>query len=282
MRSDRRKASLGIRLPQDIMGRLSAEAARSGQSIDEIIRTCIQRTLIDRSDDNAVYLSTPINAIVEGLYVDKTTIGDVKKHGDFGLGTFNYLDGEMILLDGMAYQITSTGEVHTIADGEHTPFACVTFFQPDTWDEVGGGISAPGIFELLDTLIPSPNMLYALRIDGVFEYVKTRAVPKTENYLPLVEAAKNQIIFEFSHVEGSLAGFFTPGFMASLSAPGYHLHMLTADRRHGGHLMECRVKKARIGIQHVPKLEVGLPVTLDYLTADFNRDTKRDLDQAER
>jgi acetolactate decarboxylase len=125
-------------------------------------------------------------------------------------------------------------------------------------------------------------MLYALRIDGVFEYVKTRAVPKTDNYLPLVEAAKNQVVFEFSHVEGSLAGFFTPAFMPSLNAPGYHLHMLTSDRRHGGHLMACRLIRARIGIQHIPKLEVGLPVTLDYLTADFNRDTKKDLDKAER
>ncbi len=230
--------------------------------------------------ENAVYLSTPINALVEGFYIEKTTIGDVRKHGDFGLGTFNYLDGEMILLDGAAYQITAKGKVQAVADSEQTPFACVTFFHPDTWDDIGDG--SPGIFDLLDRLIPSPNMLYALRIDGTFKYVKTRAVPKTKNYLPLVEAAKNQIVFELADVEGSLAGFYTPQFMASLNAPGYHLHMLAADRQHGGHLMECCLGRARIGIQHVPRLEVDLPFTLDYLTADFNRDTKKDLDKAER
>ena len=231
--------------------------------------------------ENAVYLSTPINALVEGFYVERTTIGEVKTHGDFGLGTFNYLDGEMILLDGVAYQIKANGEVSTVPDTEYTPFACVTFFHPDTWDDIEGDGETPDIFALLDTLIPSPNMLYAVRIDGVFDYVKARAVPKTANYLPLVEAAQHQIIFEFSPIEGSLAGFYTPAFMASLNAPGYHLHMLTADRRHGGHLMECRLKRARIGIQHIPKLHVDLPVTLDYLTADFNRDTKKDLDRAE-
>ena len=202
--------------------------------------------------------------------------------GDFGLGTFNYLDGEMTLLDGIAYKVTAAGEVLVVADAEKTPFACVTFFHPDTWDDVPSGTTPASVFDLLDALIPSPNMLYALRIDGIFDYVKTRSIPKTENYLPLVAAAKNQTVFEFKDVEGSLAGFYTPAFMASLNAPGYHLHMLTADRRHGGHLMECRLRRARIGIQHVPKLEVDLPLTLDYLTADFNRDTKQDLDQAER
>jgi acetolactate decarboxylase len=232
--------------------------------------------------DNAVYLSVPINALVEGLYEEKITIGDIKTHGDFGLGTFNHLDGEMVLLDGEAYQIKTDGKATIISDTEQTPFACVTFFRPDTWDDIPEGTSSADIFELLNRLIPSPNMLYALRVEGVFELVKTRAVPRTDNYVPLVEAAKNQIVFEFSHVEGSLIGFFTPDFMASLNAPGYHLHMLTADRRHGGHLMDCRVERAHVGIQHIPKLEVDLPFTLDYLTAQFSRDTKKDLGKAER
>jgi acetolactate decarboxylase len=233
-------------------------------------------------DDLAVYLSAPINAIVEGFYEEKTTMGDVLRHGDFGLGTFNHLDGEMVLLDGRAYHIGGDGQVGTVPDREQTPFACVTFFRPDTWDDMPGSTPAADVFELLNRLIPSPNMLYAIRIDGVFESVKARAMTKTDNYVPLVEAAEHQATFQFSHVEGSLVGFFTPGFMASLNAPGYHLHFLTEDRRHGGHLMDCRMLSGRIGIQHVPRLEVDLPFTLDYLTARFNRDAKRDLDKAER
>lgn len=231
---------------------------------------------------NAVYLSVPINALIEGFYEEKTTIADVKKHGDFGLGTFNHLDGEMLLLDGMAYQIKANGEVAIVPESECTPFACVTHFRPETWDEIERNEAHESIFSLLDKILPSPNMLYAIRIDGTFEYVKTRSVPRTDNYLPLVEAVKSQIFFEFFNVEGSLGGFFTPSFMASLNAPGYHLHMLTNDCRHGGHLVECRFTSARIGIQHVPKLEVDLPFTLDYLTADFTRDSQKDLDKTER
>lgn len=269
-------------LPLDVREALEREEKRTGRKPEELIITRLRAGLAGSAPENAVYLSKPINALVEGYYTEQTTIGDIKKHGDFGLGTFNYLDGEMILLDGIAYQASAQGTVQTVADAEETPFACVTFFRPDTWDEIGAGAHSKGVFEVLDSLIPSPNMLYAFRIDGVFEYAKTRAVPRTANYLPLVEAVKDQIVFEFANVEGSLTGFFTPAFMANLNAPGYHLHMLTADRRQGGHLMECRLSRARIGIQHVPKLEVGLPVTLDYMTADFNRDTKKDLDKAER
>jgi hypothetical protein len=70
--------------------------------------------------------------------------------------------------------------------------------------------------------------------------------------------------------------------MESLNAPGYHMHFLTEDRLHGGHLIECVLKTAHIGIQHVPKLDVGLPVTLDFLTADLTRDIGDDLDKAEK
>jgi len=272
----------GVQLPTDLVKAFERMAELSGQTADELIAARLRDALHGPAKENAVYLSVPINALVEGLCVAQTTIGDIRSHGDFGLGTFNHLDGEMILLDGTAYQIAASGEVKPAADDEQTPFACVTAFRPDTWDEIPEGGASADIFTLLDSLIPSTNMLYALRIDGVFDDVKTRAIPRTENYRPLVEAAKNQTVFEFSRTEGSLAGFYTPGFMASLNAPGYHIHMLTADRSQGGHLMACRLRKARIGIQHVPKLEVGLPVTLDYLTAEFSRNTREDLDKAER
>ena len=228
-----------------------------------------------------IYLP-PINAILEGLYEEKTTIGDIRKRGDFGLGTFNHLDGELVLLDGKAYQVRIDGKADAVGDGEHTPFACVTFSQADTWDEFPDGSEEKGIFDLLETLIPSPNMLYAIRVEGIFESVKTRSVSRTDNYLPLVEATKRQMVLELSAVGGSMAGFFTPGFMPSLCAPGYHLHLLTHDRRQGGHLLDCRLRSGRIGIRHIPRLEVDLPFPLDYLTTQFNRDPKSDLDKAER
>lgn len=268
-------------LPPDLLNQLRISSEQSGCSPADLIERSLRQFLVDRSKENAVYLSAPINALVEGLYVENTTMAEVKRHGDFGLGTFNFLDGEMVLLDGNAYQIRFDGKVYHVEDNEKSPFACVTFFNPDTIDEIENSDDAKGFNDLLDDLRPSENMLYAIRIDGTFGYVKTRAVPRSENYRPLVEATKNQPVFDFHDVRGCLAGFYTPSFMESLNAPGYHIHFLSEDRQHGGHMIECVLRKVRIGIQHVPKLDVGLPMTLDYLTTDLTRNVGKDLDKAE-
>jgi acetolactate decarboxylase len=269
-------------LPPDLLSRLRLSSEQTGCPPADLLRNALRRFLAPTSSHNAVYLSAPINALVAGLYVENTTIGHIKQHGDFGLGTFNFLDGEMVVLDGCVYQIRSDGHVCQVADNEQSPFACVTFFKPDTIEELNSSDGAKSRFyDVLDNLIPSRNMLYAIRVDGTFNHVKTRVVPRSDNYRPLVEATKNQPVFDFDNVRGCLAGFYTPGFMESLNAPGYHMHFLTEDRQHGGHLIECALGSVRIGIQHVPKLDVGLPITLDYLTADLTRDVGADLNKAE-
>lgn len=230
----------------------------------------------------SVYLCAPVNALVQGLYEENVPLSEVRKHGDFGLGTFNDLDGEMILLDGAVYQVSGDGAVKAVTEDVLTPFACVTFFKALTEDNLDGGLDAAGFNEWLLRLLPSPNIFYAIRFDGVFKRIRTRSVPKQDNYRPLVEVAKVQPEFEFEDVEGTLAGFYTPSFMASLNVPGLHLHFLSADRRCGGHLLRCEPLRGRVGIQFIRRLELGLPATLDYLTGDFDRDVRKDLDRAEK
>ena len=86
-----------------------------------------------------LYLCSPANALVEGIYEEKIPFREIKKHGDFGIGTFDHLDGEMIMLDGMIYQITGDGHVTVVDDSAMTPFACVTFYEPLTHDELDQG-----------------------------------------------------------------------------------------------------------------------------------------------
>jgi acetolactate decarboxylase len=116
----------------------------------------------------------------------------------------------------------------------------------------------------------------------VFSHVKVRSVPKQDSYRPLVEVAKDQPVYNFQNIEGTLAGFFTPSFMSSVNVPGWHLHFLSADLQHGGHLLECRPQKIRAGIQFIHSLELSLPTSLDYLTLDFQRDIGQDLNKAEK
>jgi len=229
-----------------------------------------------------IYLCAPVNALVEGIYEAKIPFKKVKEHGDFGLGTFDDLDGEMVMLDGLIYQITADGRVHQVDEQAHTPFACVTFYDPLSHDELGTELSYADFQEWLQGLLPSPNIFYAIRAEGHFSHLRARSVPKQENYRPLVEVAREQPVFTFTDIEGTLAGFYTPAFMASLSVPGLHLHFLSADRQRGGHLLECRPTRARVGVQFMSSLELALPMNLDYLTWDFRRDTGQDLDKAEK
>ena len=58
-------------------------------------------------------------------------IGTLRKYGDLGLGTFEQLDGEMVVVDGRVFQVRSNGSVREVADHVMTPFATVTRFRPD-------------------------------------------------------------------------------------------------------------------------------------------------------
>lgn len=245
-------------------------------------RTTIRR-IRKRKNEKKIYLCAPVNSLVEGIYEQNIPFTEIKKHGDFGLGTFNDLDGEMVMLDGRIYRVGSDGKVNQIADETTcTPFACVTFFESASEDRIDRELSYPEFLNWMTGLMPSPNLFYAFRIEGEFAYVKTRSVPKQENYRPLVEVAKEQPVFEFKDTSGLMIGFYTPSFLPSLNVPGVHLHYLTRDMTSGGHLLECRPRKVTVELQYLYTLELSLPTNLDYLTWDFQRDIGKDLDKAEK
>lgn len=229
-----------------------------------------------------LYVTAPVNALVEGLYQQDSAMTDVLARGDFGIGTFNQLDGEMVVLDGRVYQLRADGIAYAVPEQTRTPFACVTFFRPYSFEEIDQALTFSGLTALLDRLLPSTNMLYAIRIDGSFDQVRTRSVPRQESYRPLVEVAREQPEFEFAAIDGTLVGFWTPHFLKSIAVPGYHFHFLTRDKTRGGHLLECRPRQVRISLQHIPSLQLGLPLTLDYMTADLGRDIGADLEEAEK
>lgn len=234
-----------------------------------------------RTSRPPVFISAPIAALVEGIYRADTTIGLLRQKGNLGIGTFNDLDGEMVLLDGTVYCLRPQGDAEVIADDVRTPFALTTQFEGDTEDrfvKVGEAAFEPALLDL----VPSANLMYAIRIDGHFDYVRARSVPKMMNYMPLAEIAKLQTVFEFSDVEGTIVGFYTPTFLAGVHLPGLHLHFITRDRTRGGHLLAAAPSLASVRLQHAASVELGLPMTLDFLTMERVRDMAADLDKVER
>lgn len=233
-------------------------------------------------NESALYMSSPINALLEGLYRDDISIQLLKTKGDFGIGTFNNLDGEMIVLDGNFYRIDLDGNAHQVADQAQTPFSTVCFFKGMLSEALQSPMDYAALMTTMGYLLPSDNMFYAIKVVADFARVETRSVPHTENYRPLSEATDHQKRRKFVDISGTLVGFYTPPFVPSLNVPGYHFHFLNEAHTAGGHLLSCDVVQAQIELMLFSRMELSLPMTLDYLTATFERDARKDLEKAER
>ena len=78
-----------------------------------------------------VYQHGTLGGLMESLMAGTAEIGTLLTQGDFGIGTLEGSNGEIILLDGTLYHANQTGEI-TILEGEElTPYAAVTRFQED-------------------------------------------------------------------------------------------------------------------------------------------------------
>ncbi|HUV03330.1 MAG TPA: acetolactate decarboxylase [Desulfobacteria bacterium] len=163
----------------------------------------------DQSQDDSLTQVSTIDALLNGLYDGVTPWGELKEYGDFGIGTFDGLDGEMIVEKGVCYQVKVDGVAYPVTDTMTVPFAAVTFFDVDRELPVSDGMNYTQLQDYLGSSIEERNIFYAVRIDGTFDYVKTRSLPGQEKpYPPLVEVTANQSTFDFHDVRGTIVGFY--------------------------------------------------------------------------
>jgi acetolactate decarboxylase len=230
-----------------------------------------------------IFQNSTINALLEGVYDGSMTYAELRRHGDFGLGTFNALDGEMIAFDGGFHQVKADGVAYPVADGQRTPFATVLFFRPTLRRPLSGPLDYEHFQTLVDGLMEGPNLFYAVRVDGHFASVTTRSVPRQEKpYPPLAEVARTQPVFHLEDVRGTLAGFRFPDFARGLNVPGFHLHFLTEDRRAGGHVLDLELVRGELSIDASARFHLELPTDPAFLQADLGHDPGDALDRAER
>ncbi|MGF6754781.1 acetolactate decarboxylase [Paraburkholderia sp. GAS42] len=221
-------------------------------------------------------------ALVAGLYQGAVSAAVVLQHGDFGLGTFADLDGEMVVVDGRVFQARGDGTVNEVGADAKAPFAVVTKFAPDIDTELPPTSSLAELEDLCDTLRPSNNIFYAVRLDGVFTSIKTRAVSPPPENTRLVDAAKVQTEFEFANASGTLVGLWSPGFSSAFSIPGYHFHFLSDARDQGGHLLACSSERLHVRIEQLTDFHLALPSNEAYLKADLSKNSADELAYAEQ
>ncbi|MFH0797193.1 MAG: acetolactate decarboxylase [Candidatus Omnitrophota bacterium] len=233
------------------------------------------------SRDRLFQVST-INALFEGIYEGSINWSQLKKHGDFGIGTFEGLDGEMVVLDEKCYQVKIDGVAYEVGPSIRIPFAAVTFFEADQTNIPGNNLNYQQLTRYLDGSLPSKNLFYAIKIEGTFDYIKTRSVPKqTKPYPALSEVVKNQRTFEFRNVKGTVVGFYCPTYAKGFNTSGYHFHFLTEDRKSGGHLLDCRTKSVKVKIDRTPQFYVVLPENAGFLEVDLTKETEVQVNKVE-
>lgn len=273
-------SNVEVTIPTALKDALDSEVGRTGRTPASLVTAAL-----------AQYLGVPIHtlfqvsisgALVAGVYNKEVTVQSILDHGDFGLGTFAGLDGEMVVVDGRVFQVQGTGRVSEARPEAGAPFAVVTRFSPETDVTIGPIANFAELEQRCDKYRCSGNIFYAVRLDGRFRRIRTRAVNPPSPGTRLVDAAKSQSEFHFNDIEGTLVGLWSPGFSSAFSIAGYHIHFLSKDRQHGGHLLDAEADTLRLRIEALTDFHLALPESEAFLKADLSKNTAEELAYAEQ
>jgi acetolactate decarboxylase len=272
--------TLTCEIPESLMRALRERSARTGEPVSRIVEAALSDAL--EIEDETLFQVSTATALVQGVSHGVVTIAELKEQGDFGLGTFDGLDGEMLAFDGRFYQVLGSGQVRQPDDDARVPFAVVTEFQIEREFAIERVASFDDLAAQLDDARGTDNLFYAVRIEGRFARVHTRAVFPVTSGVSLVEAASRQAEFDFADVAGTLVGFWTPLYARTLNIPGWHLHFLTAERTGGGHLLDLEAERLQVQMQDLADVRIAMPETPAFLHADLSEDPSEELEIAER
>ena len=238
-----------------------------------------------KADRETIYQVSLLQGLTLGDYNGSVSVKELKQKGDTGIGTFEGVNGELIMVDGTVYRAKSDGSIETAPDDETIPFANVTFFDTDEKQEISGVSSIADIKKLLDEKVEKlgKNQFYMVRIDGIFKKMQARSELKQEKpYKPLAEALKtDQREFSWDNIEGTVVALYCPQYMEDLNAAGWHLHFVSKDKKYGGHVLDLDVDKAELKIDCTNGFNMQLPDTEMFTTLDLTKDQSEDIKKVE-
>ena len=233
---------------------------------------------------HVLFQASTIGALLEGAYDGDLSFAELAEHGDLGLGTLNGLDGEMIALEGCFYRADVDGNVSEVDAAGRTPFAVVARFKPTIDARVEGPLGHGDLLARLDELTPPGAASCAIRLDGRFDLVRARSVPRQHPpYRPLTEVVAEQHVFELRDVAGTMLGFRFPDYVEGIEVGGYHLHFISEDRARGGHVLGSRCSQAlRARLDPSSELHVELPPGVELADPDLASATHDAVEAVER
>jgi len=226
-----------------------------------------------------------IASLIQCAYDGQIDLNELSKHGDFGLGTVDRIDGELIIVDGEFYRADAKGNIQKIDLNKKTPFALTTFFKADDEFNLKSIADLKEMEKKIDARLESLNYIYAIRIDGVFSYVQMRSeAPQPKPYKPFTETVLElQNVFEAHDSEGTMVAVRFPDYIGTLNVPGYHLHYIDKDRKIGGHVYDLAIKAATVKICTIRRYTTDFLVGNPYfVAANLNKVGDKEIDTIEK
>jgi acetolactate decarboxylase len=230
-------------------------------------QTMAQRPGSRPQADRALFQVSTLDALFQGIFGASMTVGELRGHGDFGLGTYEGVDGEMVLLDGRFYQIRFDGSIGEAPDTARTPFAAVTNFRADT-SFTAKGASMTQLSDLIDSMLPSKNLFYAIRVKGLFSVINTRSVAKQfVPYPPLSSVTATQALFTNSNIAGTAVDIRCPVYVSGINQTGHHFHFLSDNLKAGGHALSFTTGEVTVELMTIRQHSMWLPGDEPFLKA---------------
>lgn len=228
------------------------------------------------NDRETIYQVALLQSLTQGYYDGIIKVSELKQHGDTGIGTFEGVNGEMIVLDGKVYQALGDGTVQEADDNETVPFSNVTFFDKDGTLELSDVSDINVLKENLNSMVEEKgkNLFYFVKVNGTFDVMNVRSELKQEKpYKPLDEAlATDQREFNYENITGTVVALYCPDYMGGLNTPGWHFHFISDDKTKGGHILDLNFAKATAEYDSTPAFDMCLTDNGDFQKMELAKD----------
>ena len=234
---------------------------------------------------DVMYQVSLLQGLTYGDYCGSITVGELKQHGDIGIGTFDKLNGELIMLDGVIYMAAGDGSVKVVSDDETIPFSVVTFMDADESKHFKELPNNDALYNELDKIVEErgKNRFYMIRIDGIFREVNVRSVhAQAEPYKRLAEVLEHdQTFFDYENIEGTVIGLYCPPYMFALNAVGWHFHFISKDKTKGGHVLGMNIVDAVLTWDDTDSFQMKLTQNEKFSDFDLTVDQSKDIEKIE-
>lgn len=203
-------------------------------------------------------------AVNHGAYEGNLRIDEIFAHGNTGLGTFNGLDGELVLINNKAYHCTG-GKARLAHTDELLAWCAIAPLASPQAINLSNVKDLAQLSYLLRTHFSSENFPYVISLQGEFANIKVGSVPKQQKpYLPIETVIKDSLYFDTGTITATLVGFFAPTFLFPIKSSGLHFHFVSDDLEQGGHVLDCQITNAALTFTRLEKIELQLSTVDDY------------------